>query len=269
MKIRSDGVAEIDAFGEYLNTNLLSSLWNGEIAALRVQNLVSIAACQHLTKRLLASQAIVDHSDVEGLRVIGLSHFQAVRNTELAQRYLDDAGTNAGTLRALASPYASPFDSAIAFLTQSWPSGCQFMVLPTEGQLAPFTVRIYGAGVGIEPHQDILSAESPNDPAARSLTKQFGVNIYLSMGTAGGDLELFDTDYSATNYKDLSEGPRVISRDSLPDPSVTVAPMVGNLVIFSSHRIHAVTASKGNYARITISFFIGLQNEQLQLKIWA
>lgn len=267
MKIRSDGVAEIDAFGERPGADLFSMMWSGEIAALRVYNLVSLAACQQLSSRLLVSPSIVEHSDVEGLRVIGLSHFQVARNAELTQRYLNEARTSAGVLRALASPYASPFDSAVAFLTENWSPGCQYMVLPTEGHLAPFTVRIYNAGVGIEPHQDILSAESPSDPAAKSLTKQFGANIYIGVGTSGGLLELFETDFSATDYKDLSEGPRVVSRDRLSTP-LAISPLMGDLIIFPSHRIHAVTPHDGNDVRITVSFFIGVKDEQTQLKLW-
>lgn len=268
MKIRSKAVTEIDAFGDRADANLLSALWNGEIAAVRVNNLVSTAACEMLTARLLASDTIVDHADVEGLRVIGLSHFQAARDAELAIRYQNEACTSEGFLRALASPYASPFDSAVAFLAQMWRPGCQFMQLRTEGLLAPFTIRIYCAGVGIEPHQDILSAESSNDMAAKALNRQFGANIYLSMGTNGGSLELFDTDYSKTDYKNLAYGPRVVSRDSLPKP-VTIRPKVGDLIVFSSHRIHAVAESEGEVARITISFFVGVEDEKSPLKIWA
>jgi hypothetical protein len=269
MRNRADGIAELDALGERPNHNLLAGLWNGDFAALRVSNLVSNPACQHLAHQLLASNMAVDHRDVDGLRVIGLSHFQAVRNTELLPRYLDEARTSAGMLRTLASPFASPFDSAVALLAHWWPAGCQFTTLPSEGLLSPFTVRIYSEGVGIEPHQDILSAESPNDPAANSIGQQFGANIYLSMGTGGGVLELFATDYAATTYRDLDDGPQVVSRDTLPDPSVSVAPSIGDLIIFPSYRIHAVTASAGAQPRITISFFVGVQNDSLPLKLWA
>jgi len=269
MIIRSASIAEIDAHGARPDTTPLSALWRGEIAALRIRNLVSAESCQHISERLVASDSVVDHADVEGLRVVGLSHFQAARNPALVQRYLREGRHNAGTLRSLAAPYASPFDSAIAFVAQLWPAGCQLMELPTEGVLSPFTVRIYRSGVGIEPHQDILSAESPSDPVARSLVEQFGANLYLSMGTAGGALELYDTDYSGTGYTNLAEGPRVFDPRDLPDPTVTIVPVVGDLIIFPSRRIHAVSLSGGQDLRITVSFFIGIQGHRTPLKIWA
>jgi len=268
MKIRSRGIAELDAFGERPDARSLSALWDGEIAAVRVRNLVSVEVCQQLTSRLLASQMIEDHADVKGLRVLGLSHFQAARDAELAHRYHDEARTSSGFLRALASPQASPFDSAMAFLAQMWPFGCQLMELPTEGLSTPFTIRIYGEGVDIEPHQDILSAESPKDPFAKQLTRQFGANIYISMGQRGGTLDLFDTDYAETTYTDLAYGPRVVSRDSLGEP-VRITPMVGELILLSSHRIHAVAAPEDNVARITISFFVGLRDDQSPCLVWA
>ena len=268
MRIRSDKVAEVDVFGKQPDGALFAALWHGDYAAVRVRSLVSVDACRLITERILESAITVNHADVSGLRVIGLSHFQAVRNLELKERYWNEARTSGGVLRALSVPYSSPFDSALAFLAQVWPFGCQIMELPTEGPLTPFTIRLYGDSVGIEPHQDILSAESPTDVVASSLTKQFGANIYLSMGTNGGDLELFETDYSQTQYKDLAHGPHVIARELLANP-VMITPEIGDLLIFSSHRVHAVTATSGEVPRITVSFFIGVENDQSSLKIWA
>lgn len=264
-----DHAVEIDALGEHPGPTLLSELWTGSFPAFRVRNLVSTAACQQLTERLLNDPALIDHSDVKGLSVLGLSHFQAARDSELARRYIIDAPSHASRLRSLSSPYASPFDSAFTFLAQCWSPGCQLMELPTEGILAPFTVRIYRDGVEIEPHQDILAAESPDDPVANSLVAQFAANIYLSMGSSGGALEIYDIDHSSTGYKDLSAGPRVISRDRLPQPSVILAPLVGDLIVFPSRHVHAVAPTRGNDPRITISFFLGIQDAQTQLKIWA
>ena len=269
MNIRADGVAEIDAFGPRPSIDIISALQTGKLTAVRVYNLVSVAVCQALTERLLASDTIIDHADVEGLRVIGLSHFQAVRTPDLAEHYFNESQTSAGALRALAWPYSSPFDSAVALLAQWWPAGCQIMSLPTEGILSPFTVRIYYQGVGIDPHQDILSAESPDDPAARSLIEQFGANLYFSMPTSGGNLEIFGADVSTTSYVNLENGPQIIPRDSLPNPSVTIKPSTGDLIIFPSRHVHAVTASEGEGLRITVSFFVGVQDSQSQLKIWA
>jgi hypothetical protein len=247
----------------------LSVLRDGEAVALRIRNLVSRELCDHLTARLADSTSIVDHRDVEGLRVIGFSHFQVARDPGLRNQYTEEARSTAATLRRLSSPFASPFDSAIGFLLQAWPAGCRVPILPTEGPLSPFTVRVYGEGVGIEAHQDILSAESPADPDAASLTDQFGANIYLSTSTVGGALEIFSATESATGYKDLSGGPQVVPRDRLSRPDARIQPDVGDLVIFSTRRVHSVEPSGGTVPRITISFFIGVQDERSPLWIWA
>ncbi len=88
------------------------------------------------------------------------------------------------------------------------------------------------------------------------------------MGTQGGDLEIFETDYAETTYRDLVNGPRVVSRKSLGEP-VRITPMTGEFILFSSHRIHAVGASVGNVARITISFFVGLRDDRSPALVWA
>jgi hypothetical protein len=268
MNNTSKQVVVIDARNARPAANLLPRLWRGEIAALRIQNLVSSEACIHLSQRLSESTNVVDHADVQGLRVVGFSHFQAVRKPELMPQYLEDGQRSPGALRELASPYGSPFDSALGFLNTCWQAGCQLMALPSEGALAPFTVRIYNTGVGIDPHQDILSAESPQDPTSHALTMQFGANLYIAMPHNGGDLELFDTDYSLTNYKDLSEGPRTFSREKLGAP-VLVRPAMSEMILFPSHRVHAVSPSQGKGLRVTISFFIGVVADDLPLRVWA
>ncbi len=264
-----DGVADIDATAFQPVRSALSALRDGEVVALRVRNLVSREVCDHLSARLADSESVVDHRDVAGLRVIGLSHFQVARDPHLRHRYTEEARSLAGALRGLSSPFASPFDSAIGFLLQAWPAGCRVPTLPTEGPLSPFTIRVYGEGVGIEAHQDILSAESPADPDAASLADQFGANIYLSMSTEGGALEIFSTAESATGYQALSGGPHVVPRARLSQPAARIQPNVGDLVIFSTRRVHSVEPSGGTVPRVTISFFIGVQNEQSPLWVWA
>jgi len=265
---RSDRIAEIAAFGPSREPPPLLELANGTVAALRVRKLISQQACRHLTNQLRTSGKMVPHADVRGLRVIGLSHFQAARDRKVAKQYFEKAGEVAGTVRKLAEPFASPFDVALAFLAAAWPAGCQLMKLPTEAPLSPFTVRIYHRGVEIEPHQDILSAESPTDSVAASLTSQFAANVYLSMPPSGGILELFDTDDGAANYTNPLYGSGTISRGHLAMP-VRIEPEIGELIIFPCRRIHAVTPSEGSKPRITISFFIGVWDVRSPLAIWA
>jgi len=143
------------------------------------------------------------------------------------------------------------------------------MELPTEGKLAPLTVRIYHEGVEIEPHQDILAVESPDDPEAQSLVAQFGANVYLTTSDYGGDLQLYDEQYTIENYNDLSLGPRVVSRDKIPAPSVTITPHAGDLILFPSRRLHAVSKVSGESPRVTVSFFVGASDSQAPLRIWA
>lgn len=268
MTVASRAVIELDALGGQAGADVIRALTDDTAAAVRVENLVSSAACDHLARQLVDSTQVIEHADVEGLRVIGPSHFQAVRNPALRGRYVGDAAANASRLRAMASPYASPFDVALAFLTQLWPAGCHIARLPSEGGLTPFTIRIYGSGVGIEPHQDVLAAESPGDPVARGLSSQFGANVYLSTSDSGGELELFETRYSDDDLADLSGGPRSYSRDDL-GPAVTIQPRPGELIFFPSRRVHSVAATVGSTPRVTVSFFIGLSEPSAPLMVWA
>jgi hypothetical protein len=265
----ADVIAVVDAFAERPSAMLLRALGEGDLFAIKVANLVTAQSCRHVCCQLVGSEISIPHVDVPGMMAVGASHFQAARDENLRKKYEEEAPTIAGTIRRVALPYSSPFDNALAFLAQWWPHGAQLTHLPTEGGLSPFTVRVYTDKVGIEPHQDILSAESPIDPRASQLAAQFAANIYLSVGEAGGAIEIFDVGQDKTDYKNLSGGPRVFRRDELPQPTVVITPKEGELILFSSRNVHAVIPNSGNIARVTVSFFVGIISENEPLLIWV
>jgi hypothetical protein len=247
----------------------LYRLWRAEIDAIRIRGLVSDSNCERVAQALAASGDVTQHHDVPGLRVFGLSHFQAARSTEDARAYRTMAGEMAASLRRLASPEFSPLDAVMAYMAQWWPEGCRILRLPSEGILAPCTARIYPGGVGIEAHQDSIGVESPTDPVARALVMQFSANLFLSVSSAGGAIELFGEDegYAAGRYH-LDDGPRVVARALLGRPDVVI-PSRGDLIVFASQRVHAVTPTHGTVPRVTLSFFLGVDSDGGAIAIWA
>ena len=239
MVYRSGEVVEIDAFEAAVSFTAFQSLLRDEVAAVRVRNLLDPELCRDIARNIEAHESLRDHADVPGLKVLGASHFQAVRDDVIRDEYFKIGRSQMGALRRISRPHLSPFDAALAFLTQHWPAGCSLFSLPSEGDLAAMTVRIYRDGAEIEPHQDILAAESPDDLVAGGLAAQWGANIYLSMGL-GGELELYETDPSEHDYRNLENGPRVVSREQLPAPT-TISPAVGDMIFFPSRRVHAVS----------------------------
>jgi hypothetical protein len=259
---------ELDA-SDNTSMDFFNHLNEKQFNALQVHNLISEDACEHISERLLLSAGIISHSDVRGLQVIGPSHFQAARDERLAEAYTGEARLRTSWLRSLAAPYGSPFDTALAVLAEAWSPGCKIAHLPTEGRLSPYTIRRYDTGAEISPHQDILAIESPNDPVANQMIYQFGANLYISIPAEGGCLEIFDVYDQLGQQHDLRRGPRVINRNGLVGSSRVIQPRAGDLILFPSHLVHAVTASGGEIPRITISFFAGVIDMDSPLMIWA
>ncbi len=261
-------IRDLDFFGGGFDHTILEGLASGEFDVIRVRKLVSEESCRHLARAVLNDPAVVQHDDVEGLRVVGTSHYQAARDERIALSYRDSPDRRLGWLRRLSMPYGSSFDAAFSLLGTVWPGGCRVLSLSSEGRLAPLTVRIYSSGVGIEPHLDVLAMESPSDEGTAGMLTQFGANVYVSVPEAGGELELFSTEVAEVP-RDLSGGPFSVAREDLSDPAVVLRPEVGDLVIFLSHRLHAVTPAVGETQRITVSFFVGVESLTRPLSIWA
>jgi hypothetical protein len=263
------GVLEIDGRAGVTQRELLR-LVSGEVVAAQVHDFLSREECAHLRSRLEHAAEVTPHDDVPGMRVVGTSHYQAARDRRIAREYFRGGDTRRDWLRGVAAPFASPFDTATDILSKAWRGGVTQAHLPSEGSLAPFAVRIYDEGTGIAPHVDVLATESPSDPVAQSLACQLAANIFLATSLQGGELQLFDFPSGFEPPKDLSDGPHEYDPDEL-DLRTTIVPQPGDWIMFSSRRIHAVSPAQGDYGRITISFFVGLDelSEETPLQLWA
>jgi hypothetical protein len=268
LSINSDNILLIDARAEHPGAVPLLRLWSGEFAAIRLTGLVSQEACRSFTNKLLDGEQTSQHLDIPGLNVLGFSHFQVARDHQLAEEYASQFRRLPSVLRRLSFPYSSPFDVIFGWLSIAWPSGCRVLQTLTGSHLSPFTIRIYGDGIGIEPHLDVVATELQSEPVADDIRFQFGVNLYLDLPNAGGELELFHAAFPDLSYTEIASGPKTWSTQDLPSP-VRIRPNVAEVIIFPSHRLHAVSPSIGPGNRVTLSFFIGLSSWDDPVWIWA
>lgn len=241
----------------------------GETACLIVRNFMDSKVSRCIARSIEASPELLVHEDVPGLKVFGLSHFQAVRSPDLADLY-SELGQK---LRSLLVRYSEPDQSPFEHLLQTIEAATDFSVeaLPLRSgvPIAPFTIRVCELDVGIEPHQDILSAEIPGEPVAESLDRQIAVNIFLAAPKAGGLLEMFELDTADTGYKNLNEGPKSVPIEDLPRPAISVRPNDGDLLFFDSSYVHRVVENAHKSSRITLACFLGVQEEIRRLVYWV
>lgn len=214
-------------------------------------------------------QDFVGHADVPGLKVLGLSHFQAVRNPEIFERYSRIGAELEALLHATCDPNPSPFEALKSYLTRHLDMSVKNLELKNELPLAPFTIRSCDHDIGIEPHQDVLSAESPTDEFALDVSAQLAANIFLASTTEGGELEIFDLSPQDTGYLNLDDGPKTVAEDKLPRASIKVSPKTGDLILFDCTKVHIVRRNKSRSARVTLACFLAKRRNDETLYYWV
>lgn len=105
--------------------------------------------------------------------------------------------------------------------------------------LADCTVR---ALPGAPPHTDWIVHELPSFEAFDGLLDQFAWNVYLAVGDQGGETCIYKT-------------PDLEAAEAMEAPSVVLKPEIGELILFRSRNVHAVTPTQGH--RLTVSGFWG------------
>ncbi|WP_343211466.1 putative 2OG-Fe(II) oxygenase (plasmid) [Aliisedimentitalea scapharcae] len=247
----------------------LMSLLSGELTCLVIRKFIKSETASTATASLIQREEFVDHDDVPGLKVLGLSHFQAVRTPHLFQRYSEVGAGLEEMLENACRPLPSPFGSLKSYLAKHANKSIEILELENEPPPAPFTVRSCGRKIGIEPHQDILLAESPKERIAASFSRQLAANIFLAGPDAGGELEIFELGPGDTGYKNLEDGPKTIAEDQLPSAAITVSPRTGDLVMFDSTMVHIVHANQDPKPRVTLACFIASQHDNGVLYYWV
>lgn len=173
-----------------------------------------------------------------------------------------DDPDGADDVRRLFYPYASPIDSLIIRLMEIWPKGVAYA--RPDGRNVPMgIVRSWRESAFIGQHQDVPTNRIFN---VSGVEFQLAVNVYLEAPTVGGKLQLWSKGYERSRYLQMKSVNAITPSTEKPD--VELQPESGDLIIFCSNRLHAVTAQKEGM-RYTASFFIGYKGPGSPLLIWS
>jgi 2OG-Fe(II) oxygenase superfamily len=116
------------------------------------------------------------------------------------------------------------------------------------------------------PHHDRIDEES-DAPELSDIQEQMVANMYLQTPSHGGDLQLWlrnPTEDEKEQIRDV-EG---LLPESVEPPALVVHPDAGDLIIFSSRMLHAVTPSDEGY-RIGMAAFIACYGLERPLLYWS
>ena len=249
---------------DVLNANSLQALFQKQIYAIVIPNFLDSQVCSDVSKKLL-SEKIQEYTNAPGIGRIGISFYETTHQPEMKKKYFETAISNIESLRKIFSPYLSPMDHLRLTLDEAWAFGCNLSVQGNRKMFAGLC-RALEEGKGILPHEDKLERDAM---FSRNLIKaQAAANLYLQTPEKGGALELYSQSLSTQKYDSLRGTSYGIDRSRLPPPVVTIKPSDGDLVIFNSRRLHAVTDSVGK-TRVSISCFIGFNGANFPLKVWS
>jgi hypothetical protein len=234
----------------------LNAVRSEQVLAARVRGFYSEAVATELAARLLHHPDLDHYELAPEIGKLGSPYYDSVGNSELECQYWRQAPDWNQKLRQVYFPSASPVDRLHVELDEILPRGLRLLRDASGEPAFAGLVRVFGEGAGADPHTDHLENDAPRGRLAFTPAEQIAVNVHLRSATQGGELAIWSWKPTRDEYDELRiPGWYGLDRSKLSEPTVVVRPEVGDLILFSSHNVHAVLPSRRS-PRVTASFFV-------------
>lgn len=198
---------------------------------------------------------------------IGMAFYEAENQPPLMADYFESVFENIHELRKRCAPYISPIDLLRCTLDEVWPAGAQLESLYGRKMYVGLS-RVVKPGVTFLAHHDIFAKDAPDSFQANSLQAQMAANVYLSMPEKGGALQIWDRQLSPKVFDEMRGDSYGIEPATLGEATLELCPKAGDLILFNSRRMHAVTPGTGSI-RLSLSCFIGYRGPAMPLTFWS
>jgi hypothetical protein len=198
---------------------------------------------------------------------IGMAFYEAENQLPRIADYFESAFDNIEVLRRRCEPYLSPIDRLRCVLDEAWPAGANLETLYGRKMYVGLS-RVMRPGVRFLAHHDIFAKDAPDSFRAVSLQAQLAANIYLNMPSDGGALQLWQNKLSSDTFDAMRGDSYGIEPALLGPPDVEVRPEPGDLLLFNSRCMHAVTPGSDD-VRLSLSCFVGYRGPASPLSFWS
>jgi hypothetical protein len=251
-----------------LTTESLLRLADRNIAAIHVQGFYSAETARQAARAALRHPALGSYHKELSSSVgrVHMPHVDTAFDPDLIRRYHDGAVPAIHDVRSVFLPHLSPVDHLRLLLEELWPSGAGLLRLRNRACFVG-ALRVFQPGVSrLLPHNDRLAQET-DAPEAGLFHEQLTANIYLDVPADGGELLLWlrePTEAETRVILDV-EG---LPPESIEPPVLRFHPGPGDLIIFSSAMLHAVTSSPTGH-RVGMAAFIGCAGPEVPLAYWS
>jgi len=248
-----------------VSARALQALAHGEILGIRHIRYVSDACCATASRKVREVRRSRNRTSGRPVS-LGVVVGDALAGPAGRRAYLDAGLQAAHTLRELFSPFASPVDNLFAELNEAWPQGALFGEIGGQS-VPPATIRTFEKGDALDPHVDRHEGDLLIDLCSR---RRLAANIYLEVPPpdSGGALEIWDQTLSPADCASVHSAEFAIRRDELGRPALAIYPSVGDLLLFDTSYVHAVSSVTGG-SRVTLSLFVGICSDGAPLSIFA
>lgn len=251
---------------EQLTHEALRRLANNETMVLHIRKFIDPVICRSLAQRA-ENYGYSAYLNVPSVRRIGMAYYETEGKVELIDRYFAEARKNMNDFRKACQPFVSPIDTLRCTLDEVWNHGASLQSLQGRKMFIGLS-RMVEPGTTFLAHHDIFAEDAPGSIEATELKAQFGANVYLQMPNTGGSLMMWQKEFSPDQFKILKGQNYGIEVRALGPPDLVVMPRPGDLLIFNSRKIHAVSPGTGAN-RLALSCFVGYRGESQPLTFWS
>jgi len=251
---------------ERLGCDAIEKLVREDVLAVRIRNFVSEDVAGKLSEQIIA-HGFQNYLNAPSIGRIGMAFYEAENQASRVADYFESVSDNIDELRKRCAPYASPIDLLRCVLDEVWPAGAKLETLYGRKMYVGLS-RVVNPGVTFLAHHDIFAKDAPDSFWAHSLLAQMAANVYLSMPREGGSLQIWDRQLSPKVFDELRGNSYGIVPSMLGEAKLEIRPEVGDLILFNSRCMHAVTPGVDNI-RLSLSCFVGYRGAAMPLTCWS
>ncbi|GKW10407.1 MULTISPECIES: 2OG-Fe(II) oxygenase [Pectobacterium] len=251
---------------ERLECGAIERLVREDVLAICVRNFIAENVAEKLSEQIMG-YGFQKYLNAPSIGRIGMAFYEADNQPPLMANYFENAFDNIDELRKRCTPYVSPIDLLRCMLDEVWPAGAQLETLYGRKMYVGLS-RVVNPGVTFLAHHDIFAKDAPDSFQAHSLQAQMAANVYLSMPSEGGSLQIWDQPLSPEAFDELRGDSYGIEPAILGDATLEICPQAGDLILFNSRRMHAVTPGTDSI-RLSLSCFVGYRGPAMPLTFWS
>lgn len=211
------------------------------------------------------ARAVRELEPLEGVNRQPVSYGAATPDLMSApqERYFERARSQAAGLERIFGGQPTPFALLQDDLARLWGTGVEVARID-GGTMAPGTIRYFRPGDLMHPHVDHKEHLAGDICSLARLA----VNIYLAVSSDGGELELWQVRPTEEQLDCWLLADYSLDRNQIGPPDLVIRPAAGDLILFHSDQIHAVS-DVGSGLRLTASCFLGIQDPEHPVRLFA